>query len=58
MKGSDLCKCGHRRDEHNNRIKGHFFKEIKYNACMHYEPDAKNESEAYCDCIKFQAVRD
>ena len=45
MKGEDICECGHRRDEHNNRIKSGYVSQMKYNCCM---------VDLFCDCVKFR----
>ena len=40
----DICKCGHRREYHNNRIVKPYYPDLKYNCCM---------EDLECGCTKF-----
>ena len=44
----DICKCGHLRSDHNNRIDGEYYPKMKYNCCM---------KDIFCDCLKFELMR-
>lgn len=39
----DICKCGHERQYHNNRIMKPFYYDMKYNCCLED-----------CSCTKFE----
>jgi len=45
----DICKCGHLREDHNNRIKGNYYPEMYYNCCMF----GTAKENTLCGCTKF-----
>lgn len=47
----DVCKCGHLREDHNNRIIPPFYPEMKFNCCLN-----KNDDD-FCYCNKFTLLR-
>ena len=44
----DICKCGHERAYHNNRIIKPFYPELKYNVCL---------EDLSCPCNKFELAK-